>query len=90
VVDEPEDYVGGDAGGEEEGGGKRGQGGGVEGEVLRLEGVHGGQPDHAAPREVESVVVVGYVDCAEVPVGVSGKLTQASRMLGGGERTSLR
>lgn len=55
------------------------------GEVLSLQGVDCGQPDDAAPREVESEMVVADVDGAEVPVFVDEEVEYVDCVESGGD-----
>lgn len=47
-------------------------------QILHLQRVHGGQPDCGAPPEIEAEVVVGHVDCAEIPGAISGETRAVS------------
>lgn len=56
----------------------------VPGEILRLQGVHEGEPDRGAPGEVKAEVVVADVDGAEVPVFVDEEVDDVDGVEEGG------
>lgn len=72
VVNGAEEDVARQSGGEDHGRGGVREVVRVPCEVLSLKCVDGREPDHRPPGEVEAVVVVADVDCAEVPKRSAG------------------
>jgi hypothetical protein len=53
---------------------------GIAGQILRLKGVDGWEPDNRSPGKVESKVVMANIDSAKIPIFVDEKINYINGM----------